>query len=537
MKGSLRLKNKYLSYFVNLIIPAFVFGSVTGMLSAVIITLYKLAAKYAVEYSERGYHYLRENLIFIPLVLLALLGISLLYARVYKILPNVKGGGIPTSIGILRGVIRFRALPNLVGTFLLSLVTFVIGVPLGNEGPSVQMGTAIGKGSLMPFHKKHRAWERYSMTGGACAGFSVATGAPVSGIMFAIEEAHQRISPMIFIVASASVAVARMVTELISPILGVSVTLFPELSIIRMDASHIWIPLCVGILLGLFAVIFLKFYSLVADDLSAKIKRVPSFVRIFAVLALTLFAGLISVSFISTGHHLILDLIDGKMAVYMLLLIIVIRPLLTVLANSNSITGGIFLPLMAIGAAFSALIGKAAVALGLGAEYYPVILVLGITACISSMMKMPLTAIVFAIEALSCYGNVLHVVTASFIAFMITELFGVKSINDSVLENRLEALNEGKEKSVIDAFVTVQDGSFAVGKQIRDIFWPANLFVLSVKHGENHGAEVDEHGGSAIREGDLLHVRYSTLDPRDTHAELEGIVGEQDYEETLVNKV
>lgn len=531
------MKKRYLSYFVNLIFPAFIFGSVTGVITAVVITLYKLCAKYVIELSGVLYSLLSDNLIFIPLVLAALFFVSLLYSRVYKRMPNIKGGGIPTSIGILRGFIPFRVIGTLVGTFFLSLSTFLFGVPLGNEGPSVQMGTAIGKGSVFPFRKKHRAWERYSMTAGACSGFSVATGASVSGIMFAIEEAHQRISPMIVIVASSSVAVSRVVTELIAPLVGVSVTLFPELELLKMPTLDVWIPVVIGILLGLFAVLFLRFYSLIADTLADKIRKVPDYVKIFIAFALTLALGLISSSFISTGHHLILEIFEGNVALHMLLLIIIIRPMLTVFANSNSITGGIFLPILAIGAVFSALIAKGALALGMDSEYYTVILVLGICACISGMMKMPLTAIVFAIEALSCYGNILHVVTVSVVAFVITELFGAKSINDSVLDNRLELLYEGKEPKVIDAFVTVKEGSFAVGKQIRDILWPANLFVLSLKHSEAKGAEVDEHGSSAIRAGDTLHVRYSTYNDRRTRTELSAIVGEQEYEESLVRKV
>ncbi|MBO5213106.1 MAG: chloride channel protein [Clostridia bacterium] len=530
------MKNKYLGYFINLIFPAVVFGSVTGLITAAIITLYKLCAKLIIEFSALGYSLLKEDLIFIPLVLIAIFAISSGYSAIYKRIPNIKGGGIPTSIGILRGLIPFNFLKNIIGTFFLSLGTFLLGVPLGNEGPSVQMGTAIGKGSVFPLLKKHQAWARYSMTGGACAGFSVATGAPVSGIIFAIEEAHQRVSPMIFIVASTSVTVSRIVTEIISPFLGVSVSLFPKLDLPELSSSDIWIPLLIGILLGIFAVLFLRFYSFV-NRLSKRLHKIPDHIKIFSVLTLTLIAGLFSFSFISTGHHLIVELFDGGIAIYMLLIILIIRTVLTVFANSSNITGGIFLPIMAIGAVFSALIAKAALALGLSSEYYTIILVLGITACISGMMKMPLTAIAFAIEALSCYQNILPVITVSAVSFMITELFEAKSINDSVLDNRLADLNEGKKMKVFDAFVTVQDGSFAVGKQIRDIFWPANLFVLSVQHQEMNNAKVDKHGGSEIRSGDVLHIRYSTFDDVRTREELTTIIGEQEYKVTLVNKI
>ena len=87
-----------------------------------------------------------------------------------------------------------------------------------------------------------------------------------------------------------------------------------------------------------------------------------------------------------------------------------------------------------------------------------------------------------------------------------------------------------------EAFVTVNPGSFAVGKQIRDIFWPNNLFVLSVKFARTDHVEVDEHGGKSIRAGDVLHVRYSTYDSKHTIDELLAIVGDQEVEEIKVDK-
>lgn len=519
---------KFKNHFVNLICPAFVFGSVTGIFTAIAVAFYKVCASRVIEASEKGYVFLRTHLWVLPIALAALLGISFLYAFIYKKIANLRGGGIPTSIGILRGIITFKWLRNLIGTFFLSLTSFLIGVPLGNEGPSVQMGTAIGRGSVSAFAKKHRAWDRYSMTGGACAGFSCATGAPISGIMFAVEEAHQRISPMIIIVSCVSVMFSKITTELLSPIFSINITLFPSINLTPLSVKDIWIPVVIGASVGIFAVLFLHLYRIINAFLNKKLKKIPHQYKIFAVLTATLALGLCSFSFISTGHELILELFNAPPALYMLILLILLRSVLTVCANSTSITGGIFLPILAIGTLVSSVLGKAALSiLGLSQEYYIVILVLGITACVSSMMKTPLTAIFFAVEALSCYENILYVIVVSAVAFIITEIFDVKSINDSVLDTRAEEQNEGKKIKVIDTFVTVKGGAFAIGKQIRDIFWPSNLFVLSLKHDETVSAEVDEHGSKAIREGDLLHVRYSTYDEAATNDELLAIVGEQ----------
>ncbi len=512
------------------LLPAVAFGALAGIFTSVVVNLYKLCAHFVIGWSHDGYAALRTHWYFIPLVLALMFGVAWLFGYIYRNIPNLRGGGIPTSIGILRGIIPFKWLRNVIGVFVMSLTSFLFGVPLGNEGPSVQMGTALGRGAVYAFGKKHRAWDRYAMTGGACAGFSVATGAPISGILFAVEEAHQRISPTILIVASTAVAFAHFTTELLAPTLGVSRTLFPRLSLVQLSLRDVWIPLFVGAAIGLFAVLFLSYYAVIRDLFNVKLRRIRHRYRIFFVFALTLVLGLCSSTFISTGHELILSLFHTPRAVWLLATALLVRSTLTFCANTNRLTGGIFLPILAIGALLASLVGRGVQsAFGLSEEYYVMILVLGITACISSMMKMPLTAIVFAVEALSCHDNLLFVIIVAATSYMITEVFDAKSINDVVLDNRIEELNEHRTSKVIDTYVTIQKGAFAVGKQIRDIFWPANLFVLSVRHSERKRAMVDEHGSKAIHEGDVLHVRYSTYDAEASRAELVAIVGEQEF--------
>ncbi len=515
--------------FLHSILPALCFGALTGILTSVIVNLYKVCAKYVIALSEKGYHFVAGHLIWVPFAILAFLPIAFLFAYIYKCIPNLRGGGIPTSIGILRGIIPFKWVRNLMGIFTMSLVSFFVGVPLGNEGPSVQMGTAIGRGSVFSFGKKYRAWDRYSMTGGACSGFSVATGAPISGVVFAVEEAHQRISPMILMIATVSVMFASMTTELLAPVLGVSKTLFPALELPTLTMRQVWIPLVVGGVIGLFAVAFLSYYRSIFAFFNKKLKKIPHAWKIFFVFTFTFGLGLCSYSFVSTGHELILHLIDHQSAVWLLLLLLLARATLTLCANSNRITGGIFLPLLAVGAIVASLVGGVAQRMfGLDDTYYTVILVFGIIACIAGMMKMPLTAIVFGVEALSCYDNIVYVIVVAGVAFMITEIFGAESINDRVLENRVEELNEGKSTTVLDRYLTVRKGSFAEGMHVRDVFWPNGTFVLA----HTHTVPVDKRDKRAVKAlhpSDILHVRCTTYDETQTKEELTAILGDQEF--------
>ncbi len=519
------MKQRFQNSFFNSILPAVSFGALTGTLTSLVVNLYKVCAKHVMAFSEKGYHFISEHLYLIPVILIAFLLPAFLFAYIYKRIPNLRGGGIPTSIGILRGIISFKWVRNLFGIFSMSLVSFLIGVPLGNEGPSVQMGVAIGRGSVCTFGKRHLAWDRYSMTGGACSGFAVATGAPISGVLFAVEEAHQRISPMILMIASTSVMFASITTELLAPLLGVSKTLYPAMQLPQLTLKDVWIPLVVGVTVGLFAVLFLRYYRLIFAFFNKTLKRIPHKWRIFLIFALTFAAGLCSFSFVSTGHELILHLFSGETTIFMLIMLLIVRSTLTLCANSNRITGGIFLPLMAVGALVSAIVAKIFGYFGLDSSYCTVILVLGIIACIAGMMKMPLTAIVFAVEALSCYDNIIYVIAVAGVAFVITEIFGAESINDRVLENLVDEINEGKTPTIIDRYVTVSEGAFAIGMHVRDIFWPNGVFVLSHKH-TLPVDQRDKRAVKAIHAGDVLHVRCTTFDEERTEEKLKDILGD-----------
>ena len=70
--------------FINLICPAFVFGAITGILTAFVVILYKFLAKYVIEFSQNSYEFLREKLYFVPIVLIAFYLIALLFAKIYK---------------------------------------------------------------------------------------------------------------------------------------------------------------------------------------------------------------------------------------------------------------------------------------------------------------------------------------------------------------------------------------------------------------------------------------------------------------------
>lgn len=509
-------------YLTRTILPYVGFGAMTGIGTAAVVVFYKYLAGKVIHLSEGGYAFIRQHLWALPVALVLLAAVAWLFHLVYKHFPGLQGSGIPTAIAAQRGLLRFRWLHSLIGTFLLSLTNFLLGVPLGTEGPAVQMGAAIGQGTTHHKHKQN-AWSRYAMTGGACAGFAVATGAPLSGLLFGIEESHRRLSPALLLVSSTAVMFSELTQQLLAPWLQIDAALFPARPLVTLSTAEAWIPLVIGVAMGLFAVAFLLYYRTIKKTMGQRLERLPLGVKIGAILVLTLLAGLWIEGSHSTGHHLILSLFDGGMTIPLLLLLLAVRATLTLGANTCGMTGGIFVPTLALGALLSAILGEGALLLGMDRGYYPLILTLGLIACIASMMKMPVTAAVFAFEVLGCGNNVLYVIIAVVVSYAIAELFGAESIIETVLEDKTAALAAGRQHVKAEKEFAVGADSFADGKQVGDILWPAGVFVLSVTRGETHRTK-GAHGHRVLHAGDTLHVQYTTTDEAATLQEMAAIV-------------
>ncbi|KAJ3335213.1 hypothetical protein HDU93_006178 [Gonapodya sp. JEL0774] len=113
--------------------------------------------------------------------------------------PYAAGSGIPEVKTILGGFVldEFLSVPTLfVKTLGLSLGT-ASGVNLGKEGPLVHVACAIGNiaTKLFPKYDLNEAKRREILSAASAAGVSVAFGAPIGGVLFALEEVSTFFGP------------------------------------------------------------------------------------------------------------------------------------------------------------------------------------------------------------------------------------------------------------------------------------------------------------------------------------------------------
>ncbi len=516
-----RIKNT----FKNKLHPYFILPLIAGIFTGSVIFLFKIACNFAVDTSVKIYGFVRENPIWLPLLILGAAVLGFISAIILRRNKDCRGGGIPTSIAILRGLITFSWLKSIFALFTASILTFVGGVPLGTEGPSVQMGTAVGKGTARIFAKNERALDRYIMTGGGCGGFAAATGAPLAGILFAIEEAHRRFSPLLFMTAAITVCSATATMRLFCTLSGVSPFLFNFRQDLTLPLKYLWVAIIIGALCALSAILFTRIYDAVGKLVNQRLKSIPFAVKTITVFAAVALLGFISGELIGSGHDLITELSNMRGIWYVLIIAFCVRALMLMFANTVGISGGIFVPTLTFGAIIGALFSKASVGLGIfPEEYFIVPIIIGMASFLAAASRTPITAIAFSVEALGGLSLTLPVTVGVALAYFIIELSGVTSLQDGVIEQKVESFHEGKLSAVIDTSFTVMPNSFADGKEVRNILWPPTCTVLSIRrpHAKDNLQHLETLGA-----GDILHIHYLTYDPEETKVSIEDIVGIQ----------
>ena len=532
-------RKDYKSYFKNVIVPVFVYGAFTGLLVGTVVYFFKWVAEWLTEQSEKIYEY-AHNYWYIAVAVVA--GVALLAVVSYflqKWSPETVGGGIPRAEGVLRGLLTFRWLRTGIAVILNSWISFFAGLPLGSEGPSVLLGTAIGGGTCkLPL--SHNSWDRYIMTGGACAGFAVATSAPVTGILFALEETHKRFTPMIFLMALSSVLFGVTASNLWSMALGqhsLPLGALFKVTLANLSMKEIWVPILLGVAVGGLAIGYNHLVFWIGKFYDTKLKKVPQWARLVIVFVLTAVIGVLAfgnfngADALFGGGGLIVKVADrANFSWKIVFVLLVIRFFMIAFSTGSGATGGVFIPMLSIGALVGALLGNAFVAMGMDETLFSTVVMISMSAFMGATTRAPLTALVFMLESTWNFSNLFYVAITVFLSYFLCEIFKVEPLYDVLLERMTEKQNGGKEPSIVKVVYTVQQGAFAVGKAVRDVLWPANTKVSEIVAGDV--SRMDDDGERKLYAGDVLTIITQTFDISATEAELDEILGKQPDEAT-----
>ena len=512
-------------------------GALTGLVVGIVITCFvKLCSLVEHFSSETFYGFFRDNPAFIPLLFVALFAGSVLIGAGMRFLPSVKGSGVPQTEGAARGLFRFKWYEAITGMLAASLFTIFMGLTAGSEGPSIMIGGACGS-LTNDVLRRNAVIRRYQVTGGACAGISVAFNAPLTGMAFAFEEAQKRFTPEVFVWSFSSVVVAILVRNLLGPLIGLNTgSFFSSYSFAGVDPLNFMFLVYVIFAAVIVALAGVAFYYLTffVKKLFGKSKISRACKGLFRVSIPFVLAGafgLISAYVMGGGHHFIeaVGNLDALKRIFSspvwvtLLIVVVLRLIATVLNIGAGVPAGAFVPILAIGAGLGALLRLACEAMGMDPAYADALIIICMSAFFTTIVKAPITGIVMVVELTWNFTFLLPTILGVAIGYLKGMLLHTEPIYDELWDQFLEEQNKEHPMQQVTATVRVTASGNAAGRELRDVLWPSGALIVKLLRGDE---EISPGGDTDLQEGDILFVEGKTTDKKEYLESLVKTAGE-----------
>ena len=355
-------------------------------------------------------------------------------ALVRFVSPEASGSGIPHLKAVLLGRRTFCWLRLIPVKFVSGVIGITGGLALGREGPTVQMAGAIGSG-VAGYFGSDTDEQRVMISAGSGAGLTAAFNAPLSGMTFVLEELNGQATSLEFFAAAIACMIADMICRLClgqSPVFHLLIPGAPAFAMLPAFALT-------GMVCGLVGVAFNR--SLLSiNRLSALALpwRVVSWVICGGVIAI---AGWFSPLLPGGGQVLLNGVLatEHPRTLAVLGLFFVARFMLTLLSYGTGSAGGIFSPVLLLGALAGLIMGSLQhLLLPELANEPAAFAVVGMAACFTAVVRAPLTAMVLMIEMTGNYTLILPLFIGSFTAMLVADTLHDLPIYEALLERDLQ---------------------------------------------------------------------------------------------------
>ena len=366
------------------------------------------------------------------------------------------------------------------------------------------------------------------MTCGASAGLAAAFHAPLAGVMFALEEIHKGFSVSLLI----SVMTASVTADYIcSHIMGIDPVFQFELEHV-LPQDHYWMLLILGVILGLMGAFYNK-VMLKAQELYKKPKCLNETTRLVIAFLAAGVLGLLMPSVLGSGGDLIVSLTDGEMVLRLVILTFVVKFLFSAVSFGSGAPGGIFFPLLILGALIGGAFAMTGVELfGLDPAYINNFVLLAMAGFFTAIVRAPVTGIILLFEMSGSVSQMLSLAIVSVAAYITATLLRSEPIYESLLNRLLDGQNRENEsggsrkqgagaggQKVLSEFV-IMSGSVLEDRTVMEIHWPNNCLLVAL---ERDGKEMIPRGKTRLMAGDRLTVMTDERDAGYIHDKLENL--------------
>ncbi len=414
-------------------------GIVVGVVAAIVAIVYRLLLQYAEKFVFWMADLVEKKPLYIAVffVLLAVFAVA-----VQKILdwePMISGSGIPQVSGEMKGYLNLTWWRVILAKIVGGTLCIIGGMSLGREGPSVQLGAMAGKG-VAKMRKYDKTEERTLISCGAGAGLAAAFNAPLSGVMFSLEEIHKNFNSLVLISTMAGAAIADFLSKYV---FGFSTVFqFEELEVFPL--RYYWVLVLLGILLGCCGAIYNKVMLSVQamyKKINGKAKKFKLFIPFFTSGVLLVFMPQV----LAGGHAMVEILERSNQLLLYLIVLLLVKFLFSAVCFGSGAPGGIFFPLLVLGAYIGAIFGTISIhVFGVDMGLINTFIILSMAGIFASIVRAPITGIILIAEMT---GTMEHFIALVFVC-IISYVFAYAMKSEPIYESLLDRILQGMPKEM-----------------------------------------------------------------------------------------
>jgi CIC family chloride channel protein len=375
------------------------------------------------------------------------LGVGYLLLRYF---PNARGSGVPQTKAALYAREGRITLRTVLGKFFCTSATLASGIPLGREGPSVQVGAGIASvlGRLLGLRPEK---VKALIPVGAAAAIAAAFNTPLAAVLFALEEIvgdlHAPVIGSVVLASATSWGVLRLLLGN-SPLFKV-----PQYQLVHPAEFAIYAVL--GVAGGLVSVIFTKMLLAIR----ARFLRLPKQTVWFQPAIGGLLVGITGwfvPQVLGVGYGYVGNALNGQMALKLMVLLVVLKLITVTTSYSSGNAGGIFGPALFIGAMLGGTVGTIAHHLfpGHTASSGAYALV-GMGTAFAGIVRAPMTSVLMIFEMTQDYAVIVPLMISNLVSLFISSrlqrmpIYEALAIQDGIHLPSAESRQRPGERQVV----------------------------------------------------------------------------------------
>jgi chloride channel protein, CIC family len=431
-------------------------------------------------------------------VLFPVAGSAVMGYLLYRFFPDARGSGVPQTKAALYARGGRISLSTVFGKFFCTSLTLASGIPLGREGPAVQVGAGIAsvlgrKLALRP--EKVKAL----VPVGAAAAVAAAFNTPLAAVLFALEEVvgdmHAPVLGSVVLASATSWAMLRLLLGN-DPLFQV-----PQYQLVHPGEFGIYAIL--GVAGGFVSVAFTKLLLW----LRARFLRFPRKTLWFQPVAGGLTVGVMGwfvPQLLGVGYKHVGEALNGNMALKVMILLLVLKFFAVVSSYASGNAGGIFGPSLFLGAMLGGIVGN------LANHFLPnyvgtpgAYALVGMGTAFAGIVRAPMTSVVMIFEITRDYAVIVPLMISNLLSLFISSRFQKQPIyevlahQDGIHLPTAETRRQGVQRQVLHA---MRDAAEVLGADLT-----VQEAMEKAKSSEFHAWPVGEERGvvSVIRLQDL----------------------------------